>query len=81
VVEWAKKNYIGLFNRPQTILNYYSSNQEGLAPAAGALRQREPLIVAFGVVSLRSPCRRVVHARRGIGPGARRLTLGEVNRM
>jgi hypothetical protein len=43
-----------MFYRQQTILNSYSSSQEGLAPAAGALRQCEPLIVACNVVSSQS---------------------------
>jgi hypothetical protein len=60
-----------MFYRQQTILNSYSSSQEGLAPAAGALHQCKPLIVACNVVSLRCHRCGVVRVPRGIGPGAR----------
>jgi hypothetical protein len=43
-----------MFYRQQTILNSYSSSQEGPAPAAGALHQCEPLIMVCNVMSLQS---------------------------
>ena len=59
MVEWTKI-YIRLLYGQKTILNSYSNGQEGLAPAAGALCQCEPLTVACDVVLSRCRSRGVM---------------------